>query len=137
MNVHPSKKINAIFVTADKKIARVLKEGGAFIERLASVQPITVKDSKESIPNDAVVVVASEVEVFLPFDQLVDVEKEMARLKKEKESLLSEVKRAEAKLGNPGFTSKAPQKVIDEERDKLAKYRDMLEKVTAGIERLG
>jgi len=64
----------------------------------------------------------------------VDKEKELARLNKEKETLLSEIKRVEGKLSNPGFVGKAPAQVVEEERKKEAKYREMLEKVLENIQ---
>ncbi|MCL2165159.1 MAG: valine--tRNA ligase [Oscillospiraceae bacterium] len=136
MNVPPAKKVNAIFVTVDDGIARILEDGRSFIERLASVLPYSVVASKALIPNNAAMTVARGVEAFLPLDDLIDVEKELARLEKEKQTLLGEVKRAEGKLNNPGFTSNAPEKIVNEEKGKLIKYRDMLEKVDAGINRL-
>ena len=63
------------------------------------------------------------------FEELVDIEEEKKRLQGEKEKLISEVERAEKMLSNPGFVNKAPEAKINEEKEKLAKYKDMLEKV--------
>ena len=136
MSVPPSKKVNAVFVTADSDIADTLANGRTFIERLAYLSWFTVSDNKNAIPGNAVVVVAPGIEAFIPLDELVDVEQELLRLEKEKETLENEVKRAENKLNNPGFVAKAPQKVIEDENEKLKKYRDMLDKVAAGVERI-
>ena len=74
-------------------------------------------------------VLADGMEVYLPFEDLVDVEAEKQRLQTEKERLISEVQRAEKMLSNPGFVNKAPESKINEEKEKLAKYQDMLAKV--------
>ena len=72
-------------------------------------------------------------EIFLPLGELVDISKELERLNKEKANLESEIKRAYGKLANEKFTSKAPEKVENEEREKLAKYQDMLDKLLEQI----
>ena len=72
----------------------------------------------------------------MPFDELVDIEKELDRLNKEKEKLIKEVERVEKKLSNEGFVSKAPERVILEEKEKMNKYKDMLEKVKEQIKSL-
>ena len=69
------------------------------------------------------------IEIYIPLDELVDFEAEYERLQKEKTRLEGEVKRVRGKLSNEGFVSKAPEKVVNEEREKQAKYEDMLEKV--------
>ena len=72
--------------------------------------------------------------LFVPTDELVDKEKEMARLLKEKANLENEIKRTSGKLSNEGFLAKAPAKLVEEEKAKQAKYEEMLEKVLASIE---
>ena len=73
-------------------------------------------------------------EIYIPLDELIDFEKEMERLSKEKENLERELSRVKGKLENESFVSRAPQKVVDEEKAKLVKYQQMYENVT---ERLG
>jgi valyl-tRNA synthetase len=77
------------------------------------------------------------VEIFVPLGELVDVGKERARLGKELASLEKEIERSEGRLANEGFVAKAPARVVDEERGKLAKYKDMAAKVAEGLARLG
>ena len=75
-------------------------------------------------------------EIFLPLDALVDKEKELERLTKEKKTIESEIKRAEGKLNNAGFMAKAPEKLVLEEREKLEKYKAMLVKVEETLKTL-
>ena len=130
MNVPPSKKAKTIIVT-DK--ADVFEKGKIFFEKLASASEAVVQSDKSGIDANAVNVVVPSAEIFLPLDELVDKEKELQRLQAEKKKLEGEIKRVEGKLNNQGFVSKAPQKVIDEEKAKGVKYREMLDKVLANI----
>ena len=99
------------------------------IQKLGFASEIQIQENKENIPQNAMSVLAGGMEVYLPFEDLVDVEAEKQRLQTEKERLISEVQRAEKMLSNPGFVSKAPKSKIKEEKEKLAKYQDMLAKV--------
>ena len=130
MNVPPSKKAKVIIVT-DK--TDVFKQGTAFFEKLASASEAVVQTDKSGISDNAVNVVVPSAEVFLPLDELVDKTKELERLNAEKKKLEGEIKRVEGKLNNAGFVSKAPQKVVDEEKAKGEKYKEMLEKVLENI----
>ena len=131
MNVPPSKKANIIIVT-DKQ--DIFKKGIAHFEKLASAQNVTVTDTKDGIDSNAVNIVVDSAEIFLPLGELVDKEKELERLNKEKVKLEGEIKRVEGKLNNQGFVAKAPQKLIDEEKEKGIKYKEMLDKVLKSIE---
>ena len=130
MNVPPSKKSKVIVVT--KNVA-VYESSKQFFEKLASASEVEVLGSKDGVDAKAVNVVVEGAEIFLPLDELVDKEKELERLNKEKAQLESEIKRVEGKLNNPGFVSKAPEKLIEEEKAKGVKYREMLEKVLENI----
>ncbi len=130
MNVPPSKKAKTIIVT-DK--ADVFEKGKIFFEKLASSSEAVIQSDKSGIDANAVNVVVPSAEIFLPLDELVDKEKELQRLQTEKKKLEGEIKRVEGKLNNQGFVSKAPRKVIDEEKAKGVKYREMLDKVLASI----
>ena len=127
LNVHPSKKSKLIFVTNMAK--QMLEECKPMIQKLGFASEIQIQESKENIPQNAMSVLADGMEVYLPFEDLVDVEAEKQRLQTEKERLISEVQRAEKMLSNPGFVNKAPESKINEEKEKLAKYQDMLAKV--------
>ena len=85
------------------------------------------------IPENAVTAVVDQVEIFIPLDELIDREKEIQRLEKEKANLEQELKRVHGKLSNEGFISKAPAHVVEQEREKQKKYQEMMEKV---LERL-
>ncbi len=129
MNVVPSRKAKVIVVSADSVIQAAVEEGKAYFEKLASASSVAVMAEKKDIPEGAVSVVISGAEIYLPLEDLVDFEKELERLSKEKENLEKELQRVRGKLGNQGFVSKAPPQVIEEEKAKEAKYQDMLGKV--------
>jgi len=130
MNIPPSKKAT-VYIKTEKP--DVFSQGTAFFEKLASASEAIVAGNDFVPPANAVSCVVEGAQIFMPLDDLVDKEKELARLTKEKENLLSEIKRVEGKLGNPGFVNKAPAQVVEEERKKEAKYREMLEKVLENI----
>ncbi|MBR5809163.1 MAG: class I tRNA ligase family protein, partial [Clostridia bacterium] len=130
MNVPPSKKAKVILVT-DK--ADIFEKGATFFEKLASASETVVQATKDGIDANAVNIVVDSCEIFIPMGELVDKEKELERLNAEKKKLEGEIKRVEGKLSNEGFVSKAPQKVIDEEKEKGRKYSEMLEKVLETI----
>ena len=131
MNVPPSKKAKTIIVT-DK--TDIFSQGAVFFEKLASASEAVVQKDKSGISENAVNVVVPSAEIYLPLDELVDKSKELERLNGEKKKLEGEIKRVEGKLSNPGFVNKAPQKVVDEEKAKGEKYKEMLEKVIKSIE---
>ena len=131
LNVHPSKKSKLIFVT--KTANDMLKESSAMIQKLGFANEIDIQENKENIPQNAMSVLADGIEVYIPFEELVDLEAEKQRLQGERAKLLSEVARGEKMLSNPGFVNKAPESKINEEKAKLAKYKEMLEKVEERI----
>ena len=130
MNVPPSKKAKLYIVTGDEEIFAL---GRVFFEKLASAQEVDIVPNKDGIPENAVSVVVDKAEIFIPFDELVDREKEIERLSKEKTKLEGEIKRVESKLGNKGFVDKAPASVVEEEKQKGIKYKEMLEKVLEAL----
>ena len=134
LNVHPSKKSKLIFVT--KTANDMLKESSAMIQKLGFANEIDIQENKENIPQNAMSVLADGIEVYIPFEELVDLEAEKQRLQGEREKLLSEVARGERMLSNPGFVNKAPEAKINEEKAKLAKYKEMLEKVEERLKSL-
>lgn len=131
LNVHPSKKSKLIFVT--KTANDMLKESSAMIQKLGFANEIDIQENKENIPQNAMSVLADGIEVYIPFEEMVDLEAEKQRLQGERAKLLSEVARGEKMLSNPGFVNKAPESKINEEKAKLAKYKEMLEKVEERI----
>ena len=125
MGVTPSRKANIILVTADRDIADMFVSGEAFLERLASVRGIEVRANKDSVPSTAVAAVFGGGEIYIPLEDLIDIDKELERLDKELANLKKELDRVAGKLANQEFVSKAPEKVILAEREKQARYQDM------------
>ena len=133
MNVPPSRKTKLIFVAGSAE-RDILSTGTKFFERLAGASEIAVQPDKEGIPQDAVAAVIAGAEIFIPLEDLVDVQKEIERLEKEKANLEKELERVDGKLNNEGFVAKAPSKVIEEERAKKAKYSEMYAKLLERLE---
>ena len=128
MNVPPSKKARIIIVpTGDKRPA--MEDGKEYFKSLASASEVEIQDNKDGIPEDAVSVVIDGVELFIPLDELVDFEKEKERLNKERDKAISEIKRVEGKLNNPGFVNKAPAKLVEEEKAKKEKFEEILKTI--------
>ena len=127
MNVHPSKKAKLIFVTTEYN--KDIEQSKAFIEKLGFANEITIQDNKDNIPQNAISIISNGMEVYIPFEELVDVEEEKKRLEEEKKKVLAEIERASKMLANPGFVNKAPEAKINEEKAKLAKYQDMLKSI--------
>jgi valyl-tRNA synthetase len=136
MNVPPSRKAK-LFAYTSKEAAKAFENGTVYFEKLASASNVEFLASKEDIPENTVSLVTAGAEIFIPLLDLVDREKELERLSKEKAKLLSEIDRVEKKLTNEKFISKAPQAVVDEEKAKGEKYREMLQAVIQRIESLG
>ena len=124
MNVVPSKKTKVIFVT--KKYKELVEKSEEFLTKLCFAEKIQIQENKENIPENAISILQKDLEVYIPFEELVDVQKELERLNAEKEKLEKEVERAEKMLANPGFVAKAPKQKIEEEKAKLENYKEML-----------
>ena len=136
MNVPPSRKAK-VFVTAeDEKIRKIFEEGEVFFAPLAHASHVVVQKDKAGIEEDAVSAVTSKAVIYMPFAELVDVEKEIERLKKEEERLTKELARVNGMLGNERFISKAPKAKVDEERAKLERYTSMMEQVKERLAQL-
>ncbi len=136
MNVPPAKRISAVLLPKPELVC-VFENASVYMNRLAGIEHVTVQQSKEGIPADAVSVVCSAVEAFIPLAELVDIEKERERVAKEIARMQGEIDRAAGKLNNPGFVAKAPQRVIEEEQGKLATAQEMLEKLKNRLHDLG
>ncbi len=130
MNVPPSKKCSLIIVT---ELTDVFSSGIGFFEKLASAQGVSVVKDNGGISEGSVCIVVEGASIYLPMEELVDKEKELTRLEKEKQTLISEIKRVESKLSNKGFTDKAPAAVVEAEAAKGKKYAEMLKKVEESI----
>lgn len=134
MNVHPSKKTKLIFVTTTAKDE--IEKSEAFLEKLGFANKIEIQKTTENIPENAVAILSKNMEVHIPFEELVDIEEEKKRLEGEKKRLESEVQRGEKMLSNPGFINKAPEAKINEEKEKLANYKELLENVNQKLEKM-
>ena len=131
MNVHPSKKSKLIFVT--KKYANIIKESEEFLKKLGFGEEIEIRENKENIPQNAVSIVSSNLELFIPFEDLVDIKEEIERLEKEKAKVLVEKEKTDKMLSNPGFVAKAPAAKVEEEKEKQAKFNEMIKTIEERI----
>ena len=136
MNVPPSKKAKVYLAT---KYADIFASAEAFFVRLASASELIVADSfseDEVSADNAVQIITDSAAIYLPLSDIIDFEKEKARLEGEREKLEGEIERIEKKLSNEGFVAKAPAAVVDGERAKMAKYRENLDGILAAIAKL-
>ncbi len=124
MNIHPSKKSNLIFITTE--FEEMINSSKTMLQKLGFAENIEVKQNRTDIPEDSSCIMVDGIEAIIPFGDLVDKEEERKRLENEITKLESEVARCEKMLSNPGFVSKAPEAKINEEKEKLAKYQEML-----------
>ena len=136
MNVPPSKKAKVFVVSENENLRNIFEKGHIFFGSLGYASEVTVQSDKTGIAEDAVSVMIPEVEICMPFAELVDIEKEIERLKKEEQRLTKELARVNGMLSNEKFVSKAPQSKIDEEKEKLVKYTQMMEQVKLRLSQL-
>lgn len=135
MNVPPSRKAKLIMLSVDS--AKSAYEAGiSYFEKLGSASEVSFIKSKGEAPKNAVSVVTKGGEIFMPLLDLIDLEKELERLHKEEEKLNKEIERVNKKLSNQGFVAKAPAAVIEEEKAKGEKYKEMREAVISRINSL-
>lgn len=134
MNVAPSKKATVYVVSEKSEVCKVFEDAKVFFATLGYASEVLVQGDKSGIDEDAVSVVIQDATVYIPFAELVDVEKEIERLEKESKRLDGEIKRCNGMLNNPNFVNKASEAKINEEKEKLTKYTNMLAQVE---ERLG
>lgn len=134
MNVHPSKKSKLIFVTKTAK--QEIEKSKDFLEKLGYANEIEIREDAKDIPENAVAIISKNMEVHIPFEELVDIEEEKKRLESEKKKLEAEVQRGEKMLSNSGFVNKAPEAKIQEEKNKLANYKELLENVIQKLEKM-
>ena len=136
MNVAPSRKASVYVVSENDEIRRIFEEGKLFFASLAYANEIMIQADKTGIAEDAVSVVIPGATLYIPFAELVDIAQEIERLKKEQKRLEGELARSKGMLSNERFLSKAPEAKIAEEKEKLAKYEQMMEQVTKRLEQL-
>ncbi len=136
MNVPPSRKANIYIVSEKEDVLSAFEKGKLFFGALAGASQVFVQKEKTGIDDDAVSVMIPNAAVYIPFAELVDIEQEIARLKKEETRLTGELKRVNGMLSNEKFISKAPESKIMEEKEKLAKYTQMMEQVKERLNQL-
>lgn len=136
MNVPPSKKAKVFVVSEDEAVRTVFENGKVFFASLGYASEVLVQADKEGIDEDAVSAVTGKAVIYMPFAELVDIDKEIERLKKEEEKLTKELARVNGMLSNERFISKAPEAKIAEEREKLEKYTNMMEQVKQRLAQL-
>ena len=136
MNVPPSKKATVYVVAEDASVRETFEKGKVFFATLASASEVLVQTDKSGIAEDAVSAVIPQAVIYIPFAELVDIEKEIQRLEKEEGRLEKELARVNGMLSNERFISKAPQAKIDEEKGKLEKYTQMMEQVKERLAQL-
>ena len=136
MNVPPSRKAKIIIVSSDSNVRNIAKDSTAYFQKLAYASEIEVLDKENDIPKGAVSVVLDRAALFIPLTDLLDIDKEMERLKGEADNLKKEISRAEGKLNNANFISKAPEKLVESEKEKLKKYSSMLRETEHRIDEL-
>ena len=137
MNVPPSRRASVFVVSGDQKILDIFTEGKLFFASLAYASEVAMQQDKAGIPEDAVSVVIPGATLYIPFAELVDIAQEVERLQKEEKRLQGELARVNGMLNNEKFLSKAPEAKIQEEKEKLAKYTQMMEQVKQRLQQLG
>lgn len=134
MDVAPSRKAKCLILATDASVGVLLRDKAEYLIALASCQEVVLVTREEEVPEDSVSAVVQGASLYLPLDDLLDFDKEMERLQKEKQKLEKEVERVIQKLNNQGFVSKAPAHVLEEEKAKQEKYQSLLETVNGRIE---
>ena len=136
MNVPNSKKALVYVVSEKENVRKIFEDAKVFFATLGFASDVIVQADKTGIADDAVSTVIQDAVVYMPFADLVDVEKEKERLAKEQKRLEGEIKRCTGMLNNPKFVDKAPQAKVDEEKAKLEKYEGMLATVNERLAQL-
>ena len=129
VNVPPSKKAKVFVVSESENVRNTFENGKVFFATLGSASEVTVQADRSGIDEDAVSAVLPEAVIYMPFAELVDIDKEIERLQKEEQRLTKELARVNGMLSNERFMSKAPESKVAEERAKLEKYSQMMDQV--------
>ncbi len=135
MNVSPGRKIMAVF-QVDQEVKPVLESSLSYIKNLANIEEVTIEQVSEVKPQQAATAIVSGIEIYLPLKGLIDFDKEIERLEKELKKLNQEVERIDKKLSNEGFIKKAPEVVVQQEREKQEDYLSKRDKVQEQLARL-
>ena len=136
MNVHPSKKSELIFVIDDDEYKTLIENSKSWLEKLGFASKIEIEKDETNIPKHVVTMLADGIKAFIPSEELVDLAEEKAKLEAEKARLEAEVARSTKMLSNPGFINKAPEAKVQEEKEKMQKYKEMLEDTIKRLEQI-
>lgn len=137
MNVPPSKKAKVYVVSENRELLDIFEHSRVFFATLGYANEVALQEDKTGIAEDAVSAVIHQATIYMPFAELVDIEKEVERLKKEEERLEGELARVNGMLNNEKFVSRAPQDKIAQEREKQARYSQMMSQVKERLVQLG
>ena len=137
MNVPNSKKATVYVVSQDAGVREIFENGKVFFATLGHAGEVLIQADKAGIAKDAVSALTAAAAFYMPLAELVDVEKEIERLKKEEERLTKELARVNGMLNNEKFVSRAPEAKIQEERKKQEKYTQMMDQVKERLAQLG
>ena len=129
MNVPPSRKAKVYVVSESEEVRNIFENSKAFFATLGYASEVAVQSDKTGIAEDAVSVLIHQAALYMPFADLVDIDKEIERLTKEEDKMNKEIKRAQGMLSNPKFVDKAPADKVQAEKDKLEKYTQMLAQI--------
>ena len=129
MNVPPSRKAKVFVVSEFEEVRNIFENSKAFFATLGYANEVAVQSDKTGIAEDAVSVLIHQAALYMPFADLVDIDKEIERLTKEEDKMNKEIKRAQGMLSNPKFVDKAPADKVQAEKDKLEKYTQMLAQI--------
>ncbi len=137
VGVVPGKRSEVILQFADKSLGEIFASNEGYLTALAAAEPVTFLPEGAEKPENAMAGMTSGVEIYLPLKGLIDVEKETARLTKERDKLAKEIARLSGKLQNEGFLKKAPEHVVAAEKAKLADYEEKQKAMEERISYLG
>ncbi len=136
MNVPPSRKAKVYVVSAKEDVRHIFESSKSFFATLGYASEVHVQEDKTGIDENVVSTLIHDAAVYIPLEELVDIDKEIERLEKEAAKLAGEIKRASGMLANPKFVDKAPAAKVEEEKAKLAKYTEMSEQVAERLAQL-
>ncbi len=136
MNIPNKMRTNALYYSEDSFSKEAIDKNVDHIIELGYSNSINFVDKNAINPEDFITLVAGKAEIFLPMEELIDKEKELERLNREKDKVISEINRVESKLSNEGFINKAPEKLVNEEKEKRDMYHIQLKHLEEQIEKI-
>ena len=136
MNIQGSKKVDAYILFEDDNLQNIFKDSEKFIKKLGYIDNIKYIDSKDDINQSYTSLHLDKLSLFLDFSSLINIDEELEKLNREKETATKELNRAKGMLANETFVSKAPQALVEKEKEKINKYTEVLNKIEEQINRL-